>query len=70
MPASYMDSSESGDEEEHGEEERLGMSLGMRRSVWGGAAFAHYAQACNQMEFVGPLTRTMVQTAKPEPARL
>jgi hypothetical protein len=49
MPASYMDSSESGDEEEQ--------------------HFAHYAQACNQMEFVGPFTRTIVQTAKPEQAR-
>jgi hypothetical protein len=40
MPASYMDPSEYGDEEEQ--------------------HFANYAQACNQMEFVGPFTRTMV----------
>ena len=46
MPASYMDSSESGnDEEEH---------------------FANDAQACDQMEFVGPFARTVVQSAKLE----
>ncbi len=46
MPASYMDSSEPGDEEEQ--------------------HFSNYAQACNQMEFVGPFTSTMVQSAKPQ----
>ncbi len=30
---------------------------------------ANYAQACNQMEFVGPFTRTMVHSAKPEQSR-
>ena len=46
MPASYMDPSESEDEEEK--------------------HFANYAQACNQMGFVGSFTRTMVHSAKPE----
>jgi hypothetical protein len=50
MPASYMDSSESGDEEEE--------------------HFANYAQACDQMEFVGPFARTVVQSAKPEQSQV
>jgi hypothetical protein len=46
MPASYMDSSESGDEADED--------------------FANHAQACDQMEFVGPFARTVVQSAKQE----
>ncbi len=50
MPASYMDSRESGDdEEEH---------------------FANYVQACDQIEFVRPFVRTVVQSAITEKSQV
>jgi hypothetical protein len=50
MPASYMDFSGSGDdEEEH---------------------FANYARAFDQIELVGPIARTVVQSAKPEQSQV